>query len=153
VDNSPPDFDADATTRERFAAHTESDSCRTCHELIDPIGFGFENYDAVGRYRATENGSPIDATGTIIGTDDMDGDFDGAVALAHSLANSEQVHQCFVRQWFRFGHGRSEKPEDVCTLDALFADFEAADLDIRELLVAFTQTDAFLYRPIVQGSE
>jgi len=152
VDNSPPEIDPEATTRERFAAHTSNDACRACHELIDPIGFGFEKFDAVGRYRETENGAPIDVSGSIVSSEDLDGDFEGAVELAHNLAQSAQVQRCFVTQWFRFGHGRSEKDVDVCSLEDLSARFEAAEFDVRELLVAMTQTDAFLYRPAAEGS-
>lgn len=152
VDNSPPDVAPDATTRERFAAHTAVESCRACHELIDPIGFGFENYDAVGRFREFEGRDLIDVTGTVVSTDDMDGDFEGAVELAHSLAQSEQVQRCFVTQWFRFGHGRSEKDVDSCSIDDVFEDFKASQFDVREMLIAMTQTDAFMYRPIVEGS-
>ncbi|MCP4500296.1 MAG: DUF1588 domain-containing protein [Deltaproteobacteria bacterium] len=62
----PPDVDPDATTRERFAAHTENPSCASCHWLIDPIGFGFEHYDALGRYRSAKNRFPVDASGEVL---------------------------------------------------------------------------------------
>ena len=52
------------TTRERFAKHDES-MCATCHKLTDPIGFSFENYDAIGAYRQTDQGKPVDATGSL----------------------------------------------------------------------------------------
>jgi hypothetical protein len=150
VDSTPPDPDARLTTRERFEEHRESGVCGRCHKLIDPIGFGFEAYDAIGRFRQTENDKPVDATGTIVGTDDLDGDFDGAVDLARRLAGSRQVRRCYVRQWFRFALGREESEADACSLDALDRRFEASGGDIRELLLSLPTTDAFRHRALTR---
>ena len=65
------------TTRDRFAAHTTDLNCKGCHLLLDPVGFGFEHYGADGSYRQTENGRLIDATGAVVASADIDGDFDG----------------------------------------------------------------------------
>ena len=51
------------TTRERVSLQTKPQACQTCHATINPLGFAFENFDAVGRYRTTEQGKPIDASG------------------------------------------------------------------------------------------
>jgi hypothetical protein len=112
---------------------------------MDPIGLGFESYDAVGRWRASEAGRPVDASGEIVDAD-VAGPFTGAVELGARLAASAQVRECVVKQWFRFGYGRSETPADLCSLETLKARFAAGKQDLRELLVALTQTDAFLYR-------
>ena len=53
-----PDLGPNATTRERVEAHTQDPVCASCHEKMDYIGFGFEHYDAIGQFRATENVSP-----------------------------------------------------------------------------------------------
>ena len=58
VNNNPPAPDPNATTRQRFEQHRANPSCAACHQLMDPIGIGFENYDAIGRYRTTENNPP-----------------------------------------------------------------------------------------------
>ncbi|HYJ07484.1 MAG TPA: DUF1585 domain-containing protein, partial [Polyangiaceae bacterium] len=110
------------------------------------LGFGFENYDAIGRYRDRENGTPVDATGELTGTD-VDGTFTGAVELAARLAVSKRVQSCYATQWFRFAYGRGEDTGDTCSLATLTARLSSANGDIKELLVALTQTDAFLYRP------
>ena len=60
LDIMPPVFDPGLTTREQFAAHTEDDQCRGCHRLIDPIGFGFEANDGIGRFREQEAGQLIE---------------------------------------------------------------------------------------------
>jgi hypothetical protein len=148
VDNSPPDPDPGATTRERFKVHTEEPVCQSCHRLIDPIGFGFEEYDHLGRYRETENGSPIDASGEVIESADpaLDGPFEGARELAERLAASPRVKSCLVTHFYRFAMGRLEEEADRCSLEQVTETFTASEGDLRELLVALTLTDAFRYR-------
>jgi hypothetical protein len=153
VDITPPEFNPDLSTRERFAAHTEDPACAGCHEMIDPIGFGFENYDPVGRYRETEgDGIVVDASGELLYTIDVDGSFVGAVDLAHRLSDSTQVQDCYVDNWFRFGYGRTVRFEDQCTTDGLREVFESTSGNLEELLVALTQTPAFNYRPLEEAT-
>jgi len=142
----PPSLNPRLTTRERFAQHSEDPFCAGCHKLMDPIGLGFESFDGIGRFRTTEQGMPIDDSGELIATD-VDGTFTGAAALGQRLAASADVQACVVTQWFRFGYGRAEDPVgDACSLATLNQTFAAAGGNVRELLIALTQTDAFLYR-------
>jgi hypothetical protein len=148
----PPPVDPNATTRERFSQHSNDASCSTCHKLMDPIGFGFESYDAIGLYRTKEAGLPIDASGEIFGSKDANGKFNGAVELADRLSNSEEVRACVVTQWFNYGHGRTTTHEDSCTIQKLRTTFSDAKYDVKALLIGLTQTDAFLYRkPVAVG--
>src|SRR5258708_25623541 len=111
---------------------------------MDPLGLGFEHFDGEGVWRASDGGKPVDATGKINATSDVNGPFDGAVDLAGKLNKSADVEACMVKQWFRFGFGRSEADIDQCTLEALNKVFLSGDF--KELLLALTQTDSFLYR-------
>ncbi len=141
-----PEPSLDATTRERFAEHSSNPACSACHRLMDPLGFGFENFDSLGRYRTTENnGLPIDASGAIVDSD-VDGTFVGLRELSERLATSEEVKACYATMWFRFAYGRGETAEDVCSLSNAHRAFESSGGNVRELLVALTQSDAFLYR-------
>lgn len=140
-----PNVDESQTTREQFAQHAQDRLCAGCHRLMDPIGFGFEHFDGIGRYRDSEWGLPIDASGELLETD-VDGPYDGVVELAQRLASSEQVKHCIVSQWFRFGYGRVETAADTCSIDLLRQTFAAANYDVKELIVALTMTDAFRYR-------
>lgn len=140
-----PAFDPALSTRERFAAHSSDPACKSCHQLMDPIGFGFEHYDAVGMWRAEESGKPVDASGELASTD-VDGPFVGAVELGQKLNASKLVSDCATAQWFRYAYGRLETQEDACTLEQLKTAFSASKGNVQELLVALTQTDAFLYR-------
>lgn len=141
-----PEPSPDSTARERFSEHSENSKCKGCHVLMDPLGFGFENYDTLGRFRTKEdNGLPIDASGEIIDSD-VDGRFVGVADLAQRLASSEEVKACYAKMWFRFAYGRIEKKEDACSLQDASSMFEQSGGNVKELLVALTQTDAFLYR-------
>lgn len=148
---SAPDPAPGLTTRERFAEHRTDPSCASCHQLMDPIGFAFEHYDAIGLWRDTEGDLPIDDRGEITGAGDADGTFEGAVELAERIAESTQARQCFATQWLRFGLGRAETTADACTLAEVSAAFEASDGDVLETIVAITRTDAFRYRRAIES--
>lgn len=150
---NPPDLEPGMTTRERFAAHWEDPFCRGCHLQMDLIGLGFEHYDAIGRYRTTEGGRPIDATGVVHGTREGDVPFDGVPELAAWLAQAEQVHDCMTRQWFRYALGRHETDADDCSIREALTALEAGRGDLRELVVATTKTYAFRHRRVVTTGE
>ncbi len=149
----PPDPNPNATTRERFAEHTENEDCQACHILIDPIGFGFESYDELGRFRTEENGLPIDATGSLLFTTSspqIEGDFDGAVQLSQRLATAPQVAECVADRWFTWANGRGAISEaDQCSLsraqDALFG----AGNNLKAFLTALATSDTTRLRPSV----
>jgi hypothetical protein len=142
VDAQPPVPNPNATTRQRFAQHVAEPACSGCHNLIDPIGLGFENYDAIGAFRAMENNVPIDASGQLVGTD-VDGAFTGAVELAHRLASSDQVRECLMTQWFRYAFARGPSQQDQCALDQVYANFKASNYNLRELVLSLVSSDAF----------
>lgn len=152
VDTTPPRFDPKRTKKERFAQHRTDPSCAYCHEMMDPTGFGFEHYDAVGAWRTVDEAFPVDAVGMLSGTDDADGPFDGAVELAARLSASKQVRRCIATQWFRSAMGRGERHEDVASLEGAYQAFARAGFDVRELIVAIAMSDAFRHAGVDQGS-
>ena len=118
--------------------------CGGCHVLIDPIGLAFENFDAVGAYRISENDLPVDATGEIVdGPPELAGTFVGAVELGRKLADSRAAADCLANQWFRFALGRMEAVDDACSLKAIRAGFDASGRNLRELIVNIVKSDAF----------
>jgi hypothetical protein len=141
---SPPLLDLRKTTRERFEQHRADPACASCHQLLDTLGFAFEHYDAAGRYRDSENGVPIDASGYVHQTD-VDGPIDGVPDLVRKLLASERVQSCMITQLFRYAFGRGETESDACTLDHLGRVFSETRGDLAEVLIALTQTDPFLY--------
>jgi hypothetical protein len=146
----PPELDPTKTTKEQFEEIGANPACAGCHTLMNPIGFIFEHYDGIGQWRDQQNGKPIDATGQVVQTDDIDGDYDGAPELARALADSTQVQECVSSQWFRFAYNRTVTSEDSCSIEQLNDVFRASDFNIKSLLVALTQTNAFLYRRAVE---
>jgi Protein of unknown function (DUF1588)/Protein of unknown function (DUF1592)/Protein of unknown function (DUF1595)/Protein of unknown function (DUF1587)/Protein of unknown function (DUF1585) len=149
VNAVPPDPDPNATTRERFREHTEQAACSGCHQLIDGVGFGFERYDQLGRYRATENGLDVDESGEVLASTEatLDGPFTGAGELAARIAASPMARDCLAANWYTYTFGRQVQLEDSCSVAQLKARFASSGGDLKELLVGLTQTDSFLYRP------
>ena len=139
------------STRDRFTRHSTDPACRGCHGLIDPLGFGFENYDAIGRWRDEENGAPIDARGDVRASLDSDGPFDGAVELAQRLSGSAEVSECMALHWFRYAAGREPTVFDDCSLAQINAEFSASGYDFDELMVAVVKSDAFRHVFVQEG--
>ena len=140
VDDTPPAIDPDATAKERFEQLLEDPNCAACHIQINPIGFGFENYDAIGNYRDMDGNVAVDAVGELTSTD-VDGEFDGAAELAGKLAQSTVVAKCVSKQWTRFATGRIEQQQDICALDDIYLRFEESDHNIQELIVGSAGSD------------
>jgi hypothetical protein len=152
VDNALPPPNATQTTRERLVEHRKRADCASCHALMDVLGYGFENYDGIGRFRTKENGVPVDNQGEITDSD-VDGTFHGAIELGQRLVASKQVHRCLATNWFRYALGRMETPLDACSIDAVTAKFEASDLRVPDLLVALVESDAFRVRRAVEAGQ
>lgn len=139
------------TQKERLAMHRQNESCNACHKLMDPIGIAMDGIDPVGRLRTRdETGTAVDTTSVLDHTQDADGAIANAPDLARRLAGSKEVSRCFVTQLFRYAYGRAETAADACTLERLNARFAQSGGDIPDLLLALTETDAFLYRPVTE---
>lgn len=139
-----PAIQPGVSNRERFAMHTSNPGCASCHQLIDGLGFGLEHYDSVGAYRSTSQGVPVNAEGMVNQTRDIDGAYTGGPQLANILAGSAEVRDCAPTQWMRYAMGRRESAEDACSLGALQKAFADSDGNLKELMVALTQTDTFM---------
>jgi hypothetical protein len=138
-------MEAEGTIRERLAQHTENPACIGCHSLIDPIGFGLENYDAIARYRTEEEGITIDASGSLNAVEDG-GDFVGARQLAEQIVASQEFYECVADQWFRFAVGRPPGEADACTMEEVRTQFRASGDQLTELIVAIATSDAVLFK-------
>lgn len=142
----PPDtLTAESTNRERTAAATRPGTCNTCHRTINPPGFAFEHYDAIGRWRSHDNGQPVDASGSLTLAGGERIAFADGVDLARKLAASDRVRDCYVLHWTRYALGE-RLAAGAPGLDALQAGFRARD-SIKELLVSIAGSDLFRRRP------
>jgi hypothetical protein len=151
-DNVPPlpalDKQAVKTTRQRFARHLGSPTCKACHGTFEPLGDLFEGYDGLGRFRTEENGEPVDTSGGIVGTDASDGELPDAVALGGALAASREVHACVSQQLFRYLLGRREQAYDRCALAAATTGLERQGLDLRALFISLTASSSSTTRTV-----
>ena len=129
------------TIREKLAIHRENPTCAGCHALIDPIGLGFERFDAIGQVRTEEApGVPVDDTGDVDGAP-----FAGVRGLGELLATDPRVGPCFVTQFYRFATGHLEQPVERRGVDELAAQFAADGYRVRELVLRLVTSDAFRY--------
>ncbi|MET0344247.1 MAG: DUF1592 domain-containing protein [Polyangiales bacterium] len=150
LDTTPPGLDPTLTTRARFAKHTESSACRSCHQFIDGVGFGLEGFDGVGQRRAVENGHPIDTSGELRGLEGLTAStmepFSGPRELAAMIAESSTAESCLTVQFFRHARGYEETESDACALAKLRERFQARDLTLKDLLVNIVLLDSFTQR-------
>jgi hypothetical protein len=133
------------TTRQRFEQHVSSSFCAACHDRIDGIGFGFEEFDGIGAYRDTENGRPIDSSGTVLGTAEIDGPYKGAGELTAKLAGSRMLADCYVRQAYRYAMGQIEGAND--DLSSLSTSF-SADAKMTDVILAIVESPVFVQRQV-----
>ena len=153
VNTQLPAPDPKKTLRQQMEELTANQPCFGCHSIMNPPGFAFDHFDAVGRWRDDDRGLPIDTTGDLKGPDDATGSFADHVELAGILAGSEAVRGCMVQQWFHYAYGRGEGDLDGCSMGQLGEAFEASGGNIRTLLLELTQTPAFLYRVDPKGGQ
>ena len=140
-----PAFPEGASPRLRSEILRSVQECNGCHQFMDLIGLGFENYDAIGAYRDLyRSGETIDNSGEVLESDL--GAFSGLVDLSQQLATSESVRTCVPKQLFRYMYGRREGQRDVCGLEAATNQFAQSDYDLRELIVGLVLTDTFRFR-------
>ncbi len=126
------------TARDRLEVHASAASCRNCHVLTDPIGLGLENFDGIGRFRSTEGGATIDASG------DLDGErFGDAVELGRALAENPLIAVCLVETAYRYAVGRVPGLEERPLLRHLVRRFEQGGYRIAGLMREIALSDGF----------
>jgi hypothetical protein len=144
------------TTQEAVDAHTSVAECAACHKWLDPIGYAFNAYDQIGRYREMENGKAVNVMGQIVKgpTSPVTGRFSGPAELAQLLSTTEYVQQCFAVQASRFALGRDEGAADACSLKTAWDAFSAGGaFSIRQLMVAVAGSYAFSHRNNVRAGQ
>ncbi|MCA9712538.1 MAG: DUF1588 domain-containing protein, partial [Myxococcales bacterium] len=150
VDDTLPPKEDGETKKEQLEAHVSDPACAGCHVMMDPIGFGFENYDPVGVFRTQDGQFPVDASGEIRSTDQsVAGPFDGPFELVERLAASDLVARCVTQQWSRFALGRDvPNKEATCAAAPAYEAFIDSDLDLRELMIQIVALDSFRHRKL-----
>ena len=134
----PPTDEPIETTREEISLLTGQSYCPVCHSQINPPGFAFEGFDAIGQARETENGVAVDTSAEMV----LDGQlvsFEGPAELIALLARSQEAHRCYAARWIEFTYGRPLARDDVPTWDAMAGE----SLPIADIVVALVTSPAF----------
>ncbi len=147
----PPDIPAlkekstlNATTlRERLAMHRENEACASCHDLIDPLGFALDRYDALGRYRVREGENPIDASGTLPDGTVINGVADLEASL---LAHPKMLVSCFTEKMMTFALGRVVDYHDAPAIRKIVRDAKDDDYRISSIVQGIVASQPFQYR-------
>lgn len=126
------------TNRELYAKATMGAGCPGCHLAINGIGFGFENYDTVGRYRTQDSGVTVDASGSVAGFT-----FANGVDLSAQLAESTTYLNCVVSNWATYALGGSPLARDAAFLGDLRTRFTGKAFSLKELLIGIATHERF----------
>ena len=130
--------------RERMEQHRLKPECATCHEKMDPIGFAFEHFNAVGQWREVDDGFPIDASGEL-----PDGTrFDGARELVRQLKTRDTFVLCVIEKMLTFALGRGLEYYDKCTIDTIHQDLRDHDLAFQTLVESIVLSESFQQRQL-----
>ena len=135
---------APKTVRERLERHRQNPACAGCHDRIDPIGFGLENFDVLGRWREQDSGKPIDASGVL-----PDGTtFNGPEELKRALLERKDL---FIRnltaKMLGYALGRGLERGDHCTVDQIVKQVKEQDYRAHALVFGIVNSVPFRYKP------
>jgi hypothetical protein len=155
--------DRPMSNRERLSVHLSNPGCAGCHKLVDSIGLGFEQFDAIGRYREKQVALvfprvdknrkntrregvpveiPVDTAAYIVGLPDSN--FSSAAEAGRILAESPICQRCVVKQYFRYAMNRQETVADQLAIDAIFDRFRRSGFRFQELILGVVTSDRFL---------
>ncbi|MEL6182326.1 MAG: DUF1588 domain-containing protein, partial [Myxococcota bacterium] len=131
------------TLRERLEQHRSDPVCASCHETMDPLGFGLENFDGIGAYRLYDaHGFDIDASGEL-----PDGrQFDHASGMAGIIAEDPNFARCMTWQMYTYALGRGIEGVDTLHLRAIRSSFEAGGHTLQSLIEAIVLSPSFRMR-------
>ena len=146
--------------REDVTARTSASECAACHEIINPIGFTFAHYDAIGRFRTdevqvvddVEHVFTRDPAGELASGSDADGTFADATELSRALSESEEVRDCMATRFYEYAMRRHAEDGDVCSLEQLKTTFREGGTFI-DLIVGIAQTDVFRHVHPMEAAE
>lgn len=148
VDASLGDDTMGLSARQRIQAKTEQPACDTCHKLMNPLGYPFEEFNHTGFTRITDHGAEPSGASLLREMPDpaLDGlEVQSAAEFSAALGRSPWVKRCFVRQAFRYYMGREETMADACTLTKMEAAYETRGSFV-DMLVALLTSKAFTHR-------
>lgn len=143
----PKDEVGTYTMRERITAHTGKNTCGAgCHgTMINPAGFAFENFDALGKWRTTDNGKPVNAA-DVYPFEDGEQAYNGPVEFAKVLVARPQVHKCYAGNWLEYAYGRQKAEGDQALID-IVGKASLGGASTKELILKLVLSKSFSNRP------
>ncbi len=140
---------ADASLRQQLEVHRADPSCAACHKVMDQLGFGLEQFDAIGRFRSPDSGPAVDASGELPGGRT----FNGAAELSQVLGRSER--EAFARtateRLLTFALGRELSPSDRCVVDGIVQRTAENDHRVVDLVWEVIQSRPFQYYQLTES--
>lgn len=128
------------TLRQRMEQHRKDPNCASCHQRMDPIGFGLENYDAIGAWRERDAGAPIEPAGKLPSGES----FDGPEQLKKVLQEHKDLFvRCLAEKMLTYALGRGTEYYDRCAVDEIVKATEKADYRFQALILAVVQSEPF----------
>jgi hypothetical protein len=133
------------TLRQRLEAHRSAPACAGCHALMDPMGFGMEDFDGIGQHRTMDGGSPVDPTGTLTGPGLDGSSFKGLAELGAALRKQPVLGPCLVTKLYAESQGRTATELDRATINQLATGFTTSRHRVDQLILALVQSDSFRF--------
>jgi hypothetical protein len=138
---------ANGTVAEVLAQHREREECAVCHDLMDPIGLGLENFDGIGTWRSIENGTPIDPSGVLYGA----GPFSDPAEMVDMPAEDQRFPACVAEKLFTYGMGRGTTDYDEPHLESITQSFVESNHSFRSLVEFIASSEPFRTRSSAAG--
>ena len=132
-----------ASLRQRMEEHRRDPNCAVCHEKMDSLGFGLENFDAVGQWRVSDDGKAIDAAGLLPGGKKFSNPSELRKIL---IENPEVFADCLTRKVMTYALGRSLVAKDRCEVDRIVSDLKKKRWGFADLIVSVTTSEPFIGR-------
>ena len=143
VPELPPTGELKGTLRQQMEQHRADPKCAVCHNKLDPLGFGLENFDGIGGWRIQDNKVNIDSTGELPGGLKFSGPAELRKVL---LGKADQFRGCFAEKLLTFGLGRGLEYYDKCALDEITKASKADGDKFSALVLAVVKSDPFQKR-------
>lgn len=137
------------SVREQMALHRTNPVCASCHQVMDPLGLGLENFDGIGRWRETEHGQPVDASGELPGGRKFEGPQELVEIL---LSRREDFLRTMAEKMLTYATGRGLEYYDKCVIDDCIDHMHHHDNRFSALVEAIVQSDAFMKRGRADGN-
>ena len=143
VEGLKPEGTPTGTVRDRMEKHRTQPVCKSCHEMMDPIGFALENFDGIGKWRTEESGFTIDATGKLPGTGAT---FSGGAEMAAALSEDTRVGRCIAEHLYTYALGRGPGANDHAYLDDIADKTKSSGNRMKELIMQIVVSEPFRMR-------